>query len=106
MQISTESQGVYTAVKINDTRIDVQNASDFKKYLLNLISEGNTTLIVDLKRVAFIDSSGLGALVYALREAKMKNGDVKVSNLKAQVQSIFKVTRLNKIFEIVDVNAS
>ncbi len=103
MELSTKKQGVHTTVSIDDTRIDVQNAETFKTYLLNLIAEGKHNLVVDLKQVTFIDSSGLGALVYALREAKMNGGDVKIAHLKSQVQSIFKVTRLNKIFEIVDL---
>jgi len=103
MELSTEKQGVYTTVSIDDNRIDVQNATQIRTYLLNLIAEGNQNIVVDLRHVTFIDSSGLGALVYALREAKMNGGDVKVSHLKSQVQSMFKVTRLNKIFNIIDL---
>ena len=103
MKLSAEKQGDRATVSIEDTRIDVQNAEKFKAYLLNLVAAGNHTLVIDLQHVTFIDSSGLGALVYSLREAKINGGDVKIAHLKSQVQSIFKVTRLNKIFEIVDL---
>lgn len=103
MELSVEKQGDYATVRIDKTRIDIQNAEKFKTYLLNLIAEGNHTLVIDLKHVTFIDSSGLGALVYSLREAKIRGGEIRIAHLKSQVQSIFKVTRLNKIFKIVDL---
>ncbi|GBD93689.1 putative anti-sigma factor antagonist [bacterium BMS3Abin05] len=102
MNVFFEKRENSTSVIVNEQRIDAQNAGEFRKYLLDLLASGNRTLIVNLSEVKFMDSSGLGALVYALREAKMKNGDVKVFHLKEQVISMFKVTRLNKIFEIVD----
>lgn len=86
---------------INEERIDIQNASDLREQLLEFIYKGQNHLLLDLRKVQFIDSSGLGALVYGLREAKKSKGTIKVSKLSEHVSSMFSITRLNKIFEIV-----
>ncbi len=106
MNLSLRQTDGYTTVDVNEERIDVQNAEEFRKHLLQLIQSGTKTIIVDLGAVRFVDSSGLGALVYALRESKLAKGDLKVANLHNQVYAMFKVTRLNKIFDIVELEES
>jgi anti-sigma B factor antagonist len=90
-----------TTIRINEERIDIQNADQLREILLDQIYNGHTEILVDLSKVQFIDSSGLGALVYGLREARRKRGSVRVTGLSAHVSSMFTITRLNKIFEIV-----
>ena len=91
-------------ILVEEERIDIQNADELREILLDQIYNGHAHLLVDLRNVTFIDSSGLGALVYGLREAKRKNGEVRVTGLSEHVSSMFTVTRLNKIFEIVEKN--
>lgn len=90
-----------TTILVEDDKIDIQNADQLREILLDQVYSGNTDLLVDLKKVAFIDSSGLGALVYGLREARKYNGSICVSGLSEHVSSMFSITRLNKIFEIL-----
>ncbi len=90
-----------TAIIIQEECIDIQNATILRELLLDLICKGQNRLLLDLKKVKFIDSSGLGALVYCLREARKSKGTVQVSGLSEHVASMFTITRLNKIFEII-----
>jgi anti-sigma B factor antagonist len=90
-----------TTILVEDDRIDIQNADQLREILLDQVYSGNTELLVDLQKVDFIDSSGLGALVYGLREARRYNGSIGVSGLSEHVSSMFSITRLNKIFEIL-----
>ena len=101
MNLSLQQTDTYLSVNVNEERIDVQNAEEFRKHLLQLIESGTKDVVIDLDNVRFIDSSGLGALVYALREAKLAGGDLKIANVRNQVYAMFKVTRLNKIFDIL-----
>ncbi len=93
-------------ILVDEPRIDVQNADELREILLDQIYNGHAHLLVDLRKVTFIDSSGLGALVHGLREAHRKNGEVRVTGLSEHVSSMFTVTRLNKIFEIVPTNGT
>ncbi len=103
MNLSLQQADGYMSVNVNEERIDVQNAEEFRNHLIQLIESGTKNVVIDLDSVRFIDSSGLGALVYALREAKLAQGDLKVANLHNQVYAMFKVTRLNKIFDILEL---
>ncbi len=99
-----QANGTIT-ILVDEERIDVQNADELREILLDQIYHGHNQILVDLQNVIFIDSSGLGALVYGLREARRSNGSIRVSGLSEHVSSMFTVTRLNKIFEIVDQKA-
>lgn len=101
MNIQLVGKNGSTVLLIKDESIDIQNASELREELLKLIRDGQNKILLDLQKVRFIDSSGLGALVYSLREAHKAKGIIRVSGLSEHVASMFSITRLNKIFEIV-----
>lgn len=80
--------------------VDVYTAPRLKEELVSLISAGCTHLIVDLEKVAFIDSSGLGVLVSALRRAREKDGAVRIVCTRESILKIFRITGLDKVFPI------
>ena len=86
-------------VKPDSTRIDATFAMQFKNQLVDTFQAGNTTIILDLSDVDFIDSSGLGALV-ASRKSIGDKGEILLCEVKDRVQSLFTVTRMNKVFKI------
>lgn len=59
-------------------------------------------LIFNLKNMGYIDSSGLGCLVYALQKAQNQSGTVKLVALQARPKIIFDITKVNRVFEIYD----
>jgi len=80
--------------------IDVYTAPGLKKELVELIEGGCNNVIVDLEGVAFIDSSGLGVLVSALRRAREHDGSVRIVCSRDSVLKIFRITGLDKVFPI------
>jgi len=69
-------------------------------YTTTLIEQGNRRLVVDLADVSFIDSSGLGALVSALKTLKRSDngGDVRLARVQPPVVSLLEIIRLNRVF--------
>jgi anti-sigma B factor antagonist len=65
-----------------------------------LFESGNLNILIDLKNLRFIDSSGLGALVSGFKHATANHGTLKLSSLQPQVKSMFELTRLHRVFEI------
>jgi len=59
-------------------------------------------VIVDLEQVGFIDSSGLGVLVSALRRARERDGAVRIVCRRDNILKIFRITGLDKVFPIFD----
>jgi len=72
----------------------------FRATLLGLIEGGKDNLIVNLDGVDFIDSSGLGALVSALKHLKQsgRHGDIRLAHVKPPVESVLEIIRLHRVF--------
>ena len=100
MRIDVADEGGVTVVRPVGERLDIEVASDFRAMLLSLIEQGHRRLVVDLADVSFIDSSGLGALVSALKTLKRSDvgGDVRLARVQAQVVSLLEIIRLNRVF--------
>lgn len=100
MQINVvENQGA-AVIRPMGQRMDLQVAGEFRAALLELIQTGHTKLVVDLEDVNFIDSSGLGALVTALKTVKLRNtdGDVRLANVRPPVVALLEIIRLHRVF--------
>jgi len=97
--VSEEKNGV-VVLYIKEERLDAHNSADLKALLLETFQKGQKNILIDLKEVRFIDSSGLGALVSGFKNAISNQGGLKLSSLQTQVKSMFELTRLHRVFEI------
>jgi len=100
MNLTIEHNENVIVVKINEERLDAHNSSEVKLEMQRLFEEGHKNILVELKSVRFIDSSGLGALVSGFKNATTHQGSLKLSALQPQVKSMFELTRLHRVFEI------
>jgi anti-sigma B factor antagonist len=100
MQIDVANENGTTIVRPTSDRLDIEVAAEFRSILLALIDQGQRYLVVDLKDVTFIDSSGLGALVSALKTLKRGSGagDVRLARVQPPVVSLLEIIRLNRVF--------
>lgn len=105
MNINQETINGFSVLTINEERIDAHNSGELKDYLLRMIENGKTRIIIRLSNVRFIDSSGLGALLSGNKHVALKSGKLVLINIQKQVLSMFELTRLNRVFEIyADLN--
>ena len=84
-----------------EERLDARVATDFKERMAELIASGNTKIVLDLSRVEFIDSSGLGAIVSSLKRMGGR-GDLVVCGLQETTMTMFKLTRMDRVFQVFD----
>lgn len=82
--------------------LDASKAVQFRQQVKDLINEGTNLILIDLKKVNFMDSSGLGALVLALKMVREKGGRLFLMSLNDQVQMLFELTNTGHLFEIVN----
>lgn len=80
-------------------RLDASVAPAFKQEVVQLVQGGERRLVMDLSGVEFLDSSGLGALVSILK-ALGTQGALAVCGARGSVLSLFKLTRMDKVFPI------
>ncbi|MBN1408908.1 MAG: STAS domain-containing protein [Calditrichaceae bacterium] len=102
MSYSFRTEDNILIVTIENERATVEFSSELKKELLEKIEQKHNNVIFDLSRSNFVDSSFLGTLVAGLKKCTMNNGDLKIVGLQEPVMSMFELTRLCKIFDILD----
>lgn len=82
-----------------EKRLDAGVAADFKSKLAELVEQGHVNMVVNLTEVDLVDSSGLGVLVSVLKKVGDR-GEIKMCNLKEGVRSLFRLTRLDRVFSL------
>lgn len=97
MKVIQEPQALVVIPEI--TTLTASNAKEFKADLeANL--EDTKAMVVDLATVTFIDSSGLGVLLFALKRLNQKGGELKICNVTKPVRVLFELVRLHQIMEV------
>lgn len=87
-------------VRIDEERLDITSAPLLKAELKKLLESGIALLIVDFTGVKFVDSSGLGVLLSALRIAARTGGDIRVVGLRPEVLTIFELAQMHRVLDI------
>lgn len=86
-------------------RLDASVAVVFKQEILSFIEQSKHGILLDFSHVDFIDSSCLGALVSILK-ALNGRGELALCSLNSNIQNMFKLTRMDRIFTIGQDRAS
>lgn len=81
--------------------VDVYTAPKLRERLAELVDGGARHLIVDLAKVDFLDSTGLGVLVGAMKRLKTVGGQLTLVCAREPLLKIFRITALDQVFTIV-----
>ena len=98
MNASTREQGGITIVDVSGD-IDMGTSPALRKTLLEALKK-TSRLVVNLREVRYVDSSGIASLVEVLKEAHNKQKRLILFGLNKAVHEVLQLTRLSKIFEI------
>ncbi|AJE45139.1 STAS domain-containing protein [Celeribacter indicus] len=88
-------------VRVDESRIDAACAIRFKDEMRALSEDGPARIVLDLGQVEFLDSSGLGAVVAALKAVR-QGQRLELADLHPTVQRVFHLTRMDSVFTIHD----
>jgi anti-sigma B factor antagonist len=84
--------------------VDIDTAPSLRYAVRELLQEGTHDLVVDLSAVDFIDSTGLGVLVGALKDAQRNGGSLELMCTQRRMLSLLHLTGLNEAFTIHEVD--
>ena len=104
MEIAVDKMGDVTVAAIPVDELDASNAGEFKRDIAPVL-QANSKLVLDLSRLSFVDSSGLGAMLSCLRQLSAKSGDLKLCGMSKQVRALFELVRMHRIFDIYGTRA-
>jgi anti-sigma B factor antagonist len=77
-------------------------STDFRRKITGLVSEDRKSIILDMKHVDYIDSTGLGTLVVAHMQLQKAGGSVKLLNVSNRNVQLLILTKLSTVFEMFD----
>jgi anti-sigma B factor antagonist len=100
MQLASEKIGDVAVAALAVEELDAGNVGEFKRDIAPLL-DANAKLVLDLSRLRFVDSSGLGAFISCLRKLNAKGGDLKLSGMSKQVRAVFELVRMHRVFDIL-----
>lgn len=102
MNLSTTPVGDSAAVVHCDGRLTMVTAALLLSAVQSAIEEGRSHLVLDLEETSFVDSSGLGALISGLKQARQAGGDLRIAAVAAQVHTVLSLTNLDRILRPYD----
>jgi anti-sigma B factor antagonist len=100
MQFISEARGDVTVATVPVEELDAANAAEFKRDIAPLL-DAHDKLVLDLSRLRFVDSSGLGGFISCLRKLNAKGGDLKLCGMSKQVRAVFELVRMHRVFDIL-----
>jgi anti-sigma B factor antagonist len=81
-----------------DGELDFHTSPQLREKLLTALEKRSEKILISLKKVRYIDSSGLATFVEALQKIKRYQGKLVISEIEPQVKSIFEIAKLDSIF--------
>jgi anti-sigma B factor antagonist len=82
--------------------IDMYTAPRLRELLIDLVSRGSYQLVVNLDKVGFLDSTGLGVLVGSLRRVRAHDGSLDLVCTQQRILKILRITGLTEVFGIYE----
>jgi len=102
MKFTVDKNERYTVLSVHEENLNTLNAPHLKSEFVILHNEGVRNLILDLKGIKYVDSSGLSAILTANRLWEGKEGSLVLTNVvNENVQQLIKISRLDTVFTII-----
>jgi anti-anti-sigma factor len=102
MQIDPETVGDVLVLHIQTPQLTSHEAPEMKTKLLGFLIGATKNVLVDLKPVEAMDSTGLGSLLFGLRQAEQHGKDLRFSGVGAKVKFLIHVARLDDVLDAYD----
>lgn len=101
LSMATRTVGDHTVLVVGG-EVDVYTAPRLRERLVEVVEQGARHVVIDLSRVEFLDSTGLGVLVGARRRLLPSGGTVRLVCSQERLLKIFRITALDSVFSLFD----
>lgn len=102
IKATTTKNGTIGIVEIRGSLIGDGDTDELRTVVSDFLEQGILRLVINLQKVNYLNSSGIGAIIAAHTSLRKAGGDVKLSGIGGNVQSLLAVTKLIDIFDVYD----
>jgi anti-anti-sigma factor len=101
VQISTRKEKKALIASVSG-RMDATSAPDCQQQLLDLVNQGQSVIVLDLKELEYMSSAGLRCCLAVAKKAKSAGGGLSCCNLQSIVRTVFDISGLTTLIPILD----
>ena len=102
MAVSERAIGAITILDVEGRLVLGSSADGLRDKVLSCLQQGQLQFIIDLAKVPYVDSSGLGELVQAYASVTKKGGALKLVHLTTKLRDLLVITKLATVFDCYD----
>ncbi|MGH2567435.1 MAG: STAS domain-containing protein, partial [Bacteroidota bacterium] len=103
MKLKEKTYGGVRVISLDGTLLGEPEVSQLHEAISNvLIQKAQKKIVLDLRNVRYINSSGLGMLIGLLTSARRQGGNLLLAGMNDHVESLFVVTRLVRVFRMYE----
>ena len=99
MQVKEKVKGDITVITLKGKLMGGPETAAIHTKVKELVEAGSSKIVIDLGKVTWMNSTGLGALMSAMTTSRNADGDLKLVHVTEKVKSLFMITKLITIFE-------
>jgi anti-anti-sigma factor len=100
MESQAMSNTAVSIVKLEGS-LDINNVEEFERTLEKLFKERRYKIVLNLEKLTYISSAGIGVLMSIIKEVRKNRGDIKIANVVTDVYKVFDLLELPGIFHIL-----
>jgi anti-sigma B factor antagonist len=100
MEISQKIVNDYVIINISGS-LDIYTSTDFKTFILEKNQSAYSNIIINMEKLNYIDSSGIGMLIKIMNQIKESGGNFYIANMKEQLMKLFTVAGLSAYFNFI-----
>ena len=102
MSVSERAVGAVTVLQVEGKLVLGASADELRDKVLSCLQQGHQQFVVDLAKVPYMDSSGLGELVQAYASVTKRGGALKLVHLTSKLRDLLVITKLATVFDCFD----
>lgn len=102
MRIKETVEGDITILTLSGRMMNGPQSVHLHPYVKDLIEKGQTKLVVDMGKVKWFSSTGLGSLLASYTSIRNAGGDIRIARPTRKIYSVFMATQLVKVFQSFD----
>lgn len=99
MKVNVRSEGEVSVVDLSGKITIGEGDVVLRETVETLIKEGRSKIVLNLARISYMDSAGIGELVACYKRSREKGGQLKLLNPSGKVYDLLQLTKLEEIFE-------